>query len=128
MERQKTEWPDFRKPFRLAGCNPNKDKNVKCVLCKGPCAPRLCTLEQDGKHYRICQLCNTKLLTHGKKVNAKHVGKKPPPNPINHVQMVNCPTCGTPNPVSRANVYVRCEGCGRRLISVKVKKNLGRKR
>ena len=31
-----------------------------------------------------------------------------------------CPCCGVLNPVSRANLYMRCSGCGRPLRSVKV--------
>ena len=33
-----------------------------------------------------------------------------------------CPVCGVKNPVSRSGLRLRCSGCGRQLISVKVKR------
>ena len=36
-------------------------------------------------------------------------------------QMLNCPACGGPNPVSRLNVYLRCSTCGAPLRSVRVR-------
>ena len=43
------------------------------------------------------------------------------------VQHLNCPICGNPQPVSAANIRMRCNICGTPLISMKVKKNAKRK-
>ncbi len=43
----------------------------------------------------------------------------------NQLKLVNplpCPVCGTMTPVNRSGLRMRCQGCGRSLISVKVKR------
>ena len=37
-------------------------------------------------------------------------------------ELLECPSCGSKNPVSRAGVYLKCTGCNKNLVSVKVKK------
>lgn len=37
-------------------------------------------------------------------------------------ELLECPSCGAKNPVSRAGVYLKCTGCNKNLVSVKVKK------
>ena len=39
-----------------------------------------------------------------------------------HINQMACPTCGMLNPISRSSVYIRCDGCGRKLVNVKVRK------
>jgi len=39
------------------------------------------------------------------------------------VRYLPCPICKQMNPVSRANLRMRCSKCGTRLLSVKVVKN-----
>lgn len=38
------------------------------------------------------------------------------------VQLLACPKCQNPVPVSRQNVYLKCNSCGTQLMSIKVKK------
>lgn len=47
------------------------------------------------------------------------------------VQYLPCPVCQNMNPVSQANIRMRCSHCGTRLLSVRIKKsrrNYGTKR
>ena len=37
-------------------------------------------------------------------------------------KLLPCPKCGVGNPVTKANLFLRCGGCNGRLISVHVKK------
>jgi len=38
------------------------------------------------------------------------------------IRNLPCPRCQTPNPVSKANVYLKCSSCGTQLKSVRVRK------
>jgi len=40
----------------------------------------------------------------------------------NSIQNLVCPVCGNSNPVSRANLRVKCSSCGAQLLSVKIRK------
>ena len=37
------------------------------------------------------------------------------------INQMPCPTCGMMNTISRSSVYIRCDGCGRKLVNVKVR-------
>ncbi len=43
------------------------------------------------------------------------------------VQYLPCPVCQTQNPVSQANLRMKCNSCGTPLLSVRVKKNIKRR-
>jgi hypothetical protein len=45
-----------------------------------------------------------------------------PKNPVGKSGHLPCPSCGVPNPVSRAGMQFRCSGCGKPLVSVKVRR------
>ena len=44
------------------------------------------------------------------------------------VQYLPCPNCGTQTPVSRANVSLKCSSCGMPLRSIRVRKNITRRK
>jgi len=39
-------------------------------------------------------------------------------NPV----MIPCPSCGSINSVSRSGIYIKCQKCGKNLVSVKVRR------
>ena len=41
----------------------------------------------------------------------------------NPIHTLPCPICESMNTVSRANMRIRCNKCGTRLLSIKVKRN-----
>ena len=45
------------------------------------------------------------------------------PNPVRELP---CPVCKALNPVNRANLRIKCDQCGTKLLSVKVVKNIRR--
>ena len=47
-------------------------------------------------------------------------------NPLRSVKHLPCPICNALNPVSAANISLRCRNCGTQLLSVKVKKQIGK--
>ena len=42
------------------------------------------------------------------------------------IQYLTCPVCSELNPISRANLRLKCPGCGTNLLSVRIKKVLRR--
>ena len=43
---------------------------------------------------------------------------------INNIQSLPCPVCHSSNPVSRANLRVKCSNCGSQLLSIRIKKKI----
>lgn len=47
---------------------------------------------------------------------------------IGKVQEIPCPICKALNPVSRVNARMRCKECGTQLLSVRIRKNIRRRK